>query len=238
MVIVQMKAPILSTVLLAGVLLNPCAAAERKFTSADGKELVAEMVTATATEVTLKRTSDGKEFTLPLARLSEDDRKFVAAWIEQQKPNMRPAREVELTLEDGSTKKLPVPKGFYLSPDGTLTLYAGDTVHLEFAKDGDKWGAPKVVSEVKNPEQTITFALSQQANMTVLNRTTKIQPTVVMDCMNCEIGSDQFARTGLYPTEKGLAASDSWSGKVWILQLSKFEVTDRPAGEAYEGRVK
>jgi len=233
-----MKLSILSTLFLAGILSNPCHGAERKFTSSDGKELLAEIITATAADVTLKRSNDGKEFTLPLARLSEDDRKFVLAWLEKERPNMRPAREVELALEDGSSKKMPVPKGFYLSPEGTLTLYAGDTVHLEFAKEGENWGAPKVVTEVKNPERTITFAFSHQANMTLLNRTTKIQSAVVMDSMTCALDSDEFTRVGLYPTEKGQDATDSWPSKVWILQLSKFEVTDRPAGEAYGERAK
>lgn len=54
-------------------------AAPRTWTGADGRTLEAEMVARTATEVTLKRATDGKQFTLPLAGFSEGDRAWVAA---------------------------------------------------------------------------------------------------------------------------------------------------------------
>lgn len=49
----------------------------RTWTSSDGKKLEADFVSATETDVTLSRSKDGKEFTLPLARLSEDDQAFI-----------------------------------------------------------------------------------------------------------------------------------------------------------------
>ena len=49
----------------------------RTWTSTDGKKLEAEFVSASDTEVTLKRDTDGQEFTLPLTRLSADDRTFI-----------------------------------------------------------------------------------------------------------------------------------------------------------------
>ena len=49
----------------------------RTWTSSDGKSLEAEFVSATATEVTLKRTKDGRTFKLPISRLSEVDQAFV-----------------------------------------------------------------------------------------------------------------------------------------------------------------
>ncbi len=230
-----MKASLISILFLGAVLLVPGKGAERKFTSTDAKEMVAEIISATETEVTIKKSSDGKEYTLPLTRLSEADRKFVAAWVDE-KPNMRPERQVELAQQAGGPKKMTVPKGNYLSADGTLTLYPGDTVNLEFAKEGDKWGAPKVVAEVKNPERTITFGMTQNAQITMLNRTTKIQSTVAFDCKNCPVGSDDFERTNIVPTEKGFGGNDSWPGTTWILRLSNFEVSERPAAEVYQER--
>lgn len=158
--------------------------------------------------------------------------------MEEQKPNLRPAHDVELALEGGGKKKMAVPKGNYLSADGTLTLYAGDTVNLEFSKEGEKWGAPKVVTEIKNPDRTITFSMTQKAEATMLMRSTKIQSTVAMDCQNCGIDSNSFGRTNLNPTEKGFASADGWPGTVWILRLSNFEVTERPASEVYEERCR
>ena len=49
----------------------------RTWTSSDGKKLEAEFVSVTETEVSLKRDSDGKLFTLPLERLSELDQEFI-----------------------------------------------------------------------------------------------------------------------------------------------------------------
>ena len=49
----------------------------RTWKSADGRSLEAEFVSATSTEVTLKRASDGKVFTLPIARLSAEDRGYI-----------------------------------------------------------------------------------------------------------------------------------------------------------------
>ena len=49
----------------------------RTWTSSEGRELEADFVSATETHVTLKRAKDGKSFTLPLARLSEEDQAYV-----------------------------------------------------------------------------------------------------------------------------------------------------------------
>ena len=68
------------TCLFFGALLAaPCHS--RTWTSSDGKTLEAEFVSATDTEVTLKRDKDGKTFTLPLSRLSKDDQTFVKEQI-------------------------------------------------------------------------------------------------------------------------------------------------------------
>lgn len=54
----------------------------REWTSTDGKKLDAEFLSATADAVRVKRSTDGREVTLPLARLSEADRE----WVKSQKP--------------------------------------------------------------------------------------------------------------------------------------------------------
>ena len=48
----------------------------RTWTSSDGKPLEAEFISATETEITLKRDSDGKTFTIPLSKLSDSDQEF------------------------------------------------------------------------------------------------------------------------------------------------------------------
>jgi hypothetical protein len=208
-------------------------AAPREFTSNDGKKLLAVIVSATEDHVVLKRASDAKEFTLPLNRLSEEDQKVIGEWLLIKKANTRPAKKVTIAFEGGKTETVDVPEGPYLTEEGTLTLCLGDTIHLEF----DEAGKPFLVSEVKNAKRTIKFALSQQQGITMLSRTTQMQETVAMDCMHRGWGSEKFARTNLRPTEKALGAFDSWPGTVWTVQLSAFEVTNRPATEVYEKRV-
>lgn len=51
----------------------------RTWTSADGRTIEAEFISATATHVKFRRTSDGQVFTFELAKLSPADRDFVAA---------------------------------------------------------------------------------------------------------------------------------------------------------------
>lgn len=54
----------------------------RTWTSDDGRSLDAELVTATETSVTLKTKNNGKEFTLLLEKLSEEDQEYVAEELE------------------------------------------------------------------------------------------------------------------------------------------------------------
>jgi plastocyanin len=223
-----------STTILVGILaLAPMCPAQREFTSSDGKKLRADIVSASDSEVTLKRDTDGKDYTIPLDRLSEADQSVVKGWLAKRKLNTRPQRQVTLSLKDGQTKTVEVPEGEYLAEDGTLTLFPGDTIHLEF----DESGNPHVVSVVKNPKRTVTFSMSQEESMTMLTRKTQMQETVAMDCTHLGLGSDRYSRTNLRPTEKGLAAFDSWPGTVWSLRLNNFEVTDRSASDAYNERV-
>lgn len=78
-----MKQLILSLFLMAGVALP---ASSREWTSADGKKLKADFVSSADGQVVLKRASDGKQFTLPLDRLSEADRKWVGEEVKKVMP--------------------------------------------------------------------------------------------------------------------------------------------------------
>ena len=147
-------------------------------------------------------------------------------------PNIRPAGDVTLKFE----RKIEVPE-IKRFEGGVLELFPGDTVHLEFENDGGKLVRPRVVEEVKEPTRTITFAMTQDASTTMLSRNTKIQQTVAMDCTHRAIGSEEFSPTNLNPTEKGLSAFDSWPNSVWMLRLSKIEVTSESAAEVYEERA-
>lgn len=215
----------------------PQAHGDRTFTSSDGRTMEAEIVAATNTHVTLKKTNDGEDYAIPLERLSTADREFIAAWRTLAEANIRSAQEIKLTLEGGETKTISIPKGEYLDKDGTLTLHPGDEIHVEFREIDGSLGRPVVVQAVTHPERSITFSMTQKEGMTMLFRKTAMRQTVAMDCQHKGLGSDRFFRTNLFPTEKGLAAGDSWPETVWTLRLNNFEVTTKPASEVYEKRV-
>lgn len=80
----------------------------REWVSNDGRKLVADFVSATATEVTVIRLSDRKEFTLMLRTLSEADQKWVAensGAIGAGSSNLRLGMEVGNETEDGTYSK-------------------------------------------------------------------------------------------------------------------------------------
>jgi hypothetical protein len=60
---------------------------------------------------------------------------------------------------------------------------------------------------------------------------------VALDCTHRGIGREDFSPTNLIPTEKGLGSFDSWPNSVWILHLSKIEVTSKPASEIYKEKT-
>ncbi len=153
---------------------------------------------------------------------------------ESKDPNIRPAGEVVLKFE----RKIEIPEIKRFDDKGVLELFPGDKVHLEFADDG-KGGLtqPKVVAKVRDPAKTITFAMKQDKQMTTLTRSTKIQKTVGLDCVHRGLGGENFHRTNLHPTEKGLMAFDTWPNTVWILRLSNIKVTSKSAAEVYDEKV-
>lgn len=56
----------------------------RTWTSTDGRSLKAEFVSANDKNVTLRRSSDGRRFTLPLNKISEADQQWVAEALESR----------------------------------------------------------------------------------------------------------------------------------------------------------
>jgi predicted peptidase len=72
------------TCLALAILLAPAAAANRTWTAADGRTVVADFVSATEESVTI-RTKNGRKFTLKLDQISATDREFVKQQLEKPK---------------------------------------------------------------------------------------------------------------------------------------------------------
>ena len=85
--------------------LTVCAAANlsaREFTDSQGRKLEADIVSVAGDQVTLKRTADGRVFTLPVKTFNTDDQK---AMTEFARANLRYAFDVKYTRTKlGKTK--------------------------------------------------------------------------------------------------------------------------------------
>ncbi len=90
-----MKLPRLTFLVLLGM--TAVQLSGREWTSTDGRTLEADFVSATADSVTVKRAADGQTFTLPLASISEADRKWVKERMAQP---AGPAKPVEGPFAD------------------------------------------------------------------------------------------------------------------------------------------
>jgi hypothetical protein len=103
-----MSAPrILISCLIA---LGTLATQARDFTDASGRKLAGEIIAASGGQVTIKRTADGKAFTVPATTFSADDQKFIAEFA---------AKPLSLPFEVKYTKtKLGKTKG----RDGVFTI--------------------------------------------------------------------------------------------------------------------
>jgi hypothetical protein len=110
------NSPALVFALFLTLLIPTLAIAEdeyRAFTSSDGKSLEAKLVSATATEATIVR-KDGKEFTLPLSRLSAADQAYIDTWTKEQ-ANAPAAVDSDISLD-----KINEAIGHDLFVDGNL----------------------------------------------------------------------------------------------------------------------
>lgn len=77
----------------------------RTFTSADGKTMDAEIVSATDVEVTVKLTANNRQVKFPISLLSEDDQAFVQKWSEENvKYNLRIDAKKETSGSETSKK--------------------------------------------------------------------------------------------------------------------------------------
>lgn len=91
----------------------------RTFTNAQGQTLRARIVSASESDVTIRR-EDGKEFTMPLSRLSASDREFVASWSKTEPPPSGSAPVAATVDSNVPLEKINEVIGHALFSDGNL----------------------------------------------------------------------------------------------------------------------
>jgi len=116
-----------SVLVLAGVAAR--AGEARVWTSADGKTVNAELVSATDTTVTI-RAEGGREYTIPHERLSAADREFIADHLETKKA------EYDAIVWPAATAEEPIKASFFkrlhgLDPKRFNATYAGKMLLLQ-----------------------------------------------------------------------------------------------------------
>jgi len=86
----------LPTLALSLILLSasPSLAAPREFKSTDGKTITAEVAAVHGDQVVLSM--NGREFTVPVVRLSQSDQEFIAEWKKKDLENHVPKMRVEV----------------------------------------------------------------------------------------------------------------------------------------------
>jgi hypothetical protein len=113
---------------------------------------------------------------LPLALLSGpaagqgDDAEQRAKEIEAycSKAHCRPAQTVRLRREDGSTFERPVPRLPIVLPNGWITIFPGEEVHVELTVAGNAIRSARAVPKVVRPKTTLTFRLRQPPESTAM----------------------------------------------------------------------
>lgn len=74
----------------------------------------------------------------------------------------RPPRTVRVSLEDGSTFERAVPRLPIVLPNGWITIFAGEVIHVELTMEKGKVTSARAVPNVTKRNATITFRLRQQ----------------------------------------------------------------------------
>ncbi len=97
----------------------PLAAPGREWTSRDGRKLEADFVSAANGQVTLKRTADGRVFTLALSALSAEDQTFVQSQ----------------TTAPGAARPIEGPLAELITGDWALSEFEGLPFALYASKD-------------------------------------------------------------------------------------------------------
>lgn len=140
------KSHVCLTVLLLVIGAGVESAFARQWTSADGQRLDADFVSTDGTQVTLKRSSDGQIFTLPKARFSADDQKWIGEQrmavpgapgekpAEPTKPGAAPAKPGAPVAPAAPPKPIGGPFASLITGDWALSEQGG----LKFAFYGGK----------------------------------------------------------------------------------------------------
>ena len=138
----------------------------------------------------------------------------------------REARKVSLTREDGGTFEAAVPKLPIVLPNGWITLYPGEEIHIELAFANGAMKSARAVARPRRPADTVTFKLAQQPgkpDMTLsvshgLSHTLKYSVGLMLPS-----GGGVFGTTSC-PVRPALVTNEHWPHPVFQLVITNVRL--------------
>lgn len=148
------------------------------------------------------------------------------------KAHCRAARTVRLRLEDGKTFEKDVPRLPIVLPNGWITVYPGEEIHIEVTVKGDAIRSARAVQKVTRRSATVSFKLGQPAGradseLTVTNglaQNLKYSLAMMLPTGGKLLPSESC------PVQPGVTAHETWSHPVFQLVIRdlRFLPADAP----------
>ncbi len=129
------------------------------FTSTDGRTLEAEIIEASDATVTIRRSSDGRRFTLNIDRLIPKDAVFIQAWLNREQTEAAPLSKAG---KIGRWPRKLKPSNYDITivrEDSETSTYIYRTPHFEFHSNVKL--ARKVVREFSQIFESTLLAVSE-----------------------------------------------------------------------------
>jgi hypothetical protein len=128
-------------------------------------------------------------------------------------------------------KTMTFPASPYVTPEGWITILAGEEHTIEFdIVDGQ----PKNLRYVADPSKKgkpgtgrLTILLRQDKDTTTLIREADTQKPLAMRCLTQSYGEDKLRQTRLNPVGK-LPDGDTWASRVCSVMLGELRFAEEP----------
>src|SRR5882672_4620197 len=130
------------------------------------------------------------------------------------KAHCREARNVSLRLEDGTTFERAVPRLPIVLPNGWITIYPGEEIHVELT-------VARAVAKPVRKSATVTFKLSQQPERADMQlAVTHALPQNLKYSMGMMLPSGgQLFATPSCPVAPGVTTHETWPHPVFQLVI-------------------
>ena len=133
---------------------------------------------------------------------------------------------MRLIREDGGSFETTVPKLPIVLPNGWITLYPGEEIHIEFAFAGGVMKSARAVAKPRRPADTATFKLVQlpgKPDMTLsvshgLSQTLKYSVGLMLPS-----GGGVFGTTSC-PVRPALVTNEHWPHPVFQLVITNVRL--------------